>query len=161
MAGNRKTTPQYRANRAALMEGHPDCNWCGKEWDTTFQADHLIEHDAGGDDSMSNLVSSCRRCNASRGATYVNNKTAQRISARNQALNKKPNEKENPPETIFLGNQSTLWRGAVPTMTRAISLNVAMMVSYEESKERLLQLQKGQTFMRSVFMGMSQRYEKL
>jgi hypothetical protein len=31
----------------------------------------------------------------------------------------------------------------------------------EESKERLLQLQKGQTFMRSVFMGMSQRYEKL
>jgi len=32
---------------------------------------------------------------------------------------------------------TALWRGAVPTMTRAISLNVAMMVSYEESKERL------------------------
>jgi solute carrier family 25 oxoglutarate transporter 11 len=32
---------------------------------------------------------------------------------------------------------TALWKGAVPTMTRAISLNMAMMVSYEESKERL------------------------
>ena len=28
-----------------------------------------------------------------------------------------------------------LWAGAVPTMTRAVSLNVAMMVSYESAKE--------------------------
>lgn len=33
---------------------------------------------------------------------------------------------------------TALWKGAVPTMTRAISLNMAMMVSYEESKERLV-----------------------
>ena len=32
---------------------------------------------------------------------------------------------------------TSLWRGAVPTMSRAISLNMAMMVSYEEAKERL------------------------
>ena len=32
---------------------------------------------------------------------------------------------------------TALWRGAVPTMTRAISLNMAMMVSYEEAKERI------------------------
>lgn len=32
-----------------------------------------------------------------------------------------------------------LWAGAVPTITRAISLNVAMMVSYEEAKERLVE----------------------
>jgi solute carrier family 25 oxoglutarate transporter 11 len=32
---------------------------------------------------------------------------------------------------------TSLWRGAVPTMSRAISLNVAMMVSYEEAKERI------------------------
>lgn len=31
-----------------------------------------------------------------------------------------------------------LWAGAVPTITRAISLNVAMMVSYEEAKERIV-----------------------
>ena len=30
-----------------------------------------------------------------------------------------------------------LWSGAVPTMTRAISLNVAMMVSYETAKEQI------------------------
>lgn len=30
-----------------------------------------------------------------------------------------------------------LWAGAVPTITRAISLNVAMMVSYETAKERI------------------------
>ena len=60
MAGNRKTTAQYRANRQALLEGHPDCHWCGKPWDKTFQADHLLEHDAGGDDSLSNLVPSCQ-----------------------------------------------------------------------------------------------------
>ncbi len=32
---------------------------------------------------------------------------------------------------------TALWKGAVPTMSRAISLNMAMMVSYEEAKERL------------------------
>jgi phage terminase large subunit-like protein len=99
MAGNRKITAQYKANRAALMEGHPDCYWCGKPWDKSFQADHLLEHDAGGDDSSANLVSSCPKCNASRGATYVNRKTAARQQARNEALNKPPKITEN---SIFL-----------------------------------------------------------
>jgi 5-methylcytosine-specific restriction endonuclease McrA len=49
MAGNRKQTQQYRTNRAAILEGNPDCYWgCGNK---ATQADHLIEHDAGGDDS--------------------------------------------------------------------------------------------------------------
>ena len=107
MAGNRKITPQYRANRAALMEGHPDCHWCGKPWDKTFQADHLLEHDAGGDDSSSNLVSSCAHCNASRGARYVNLKTSARQQARNQAMNAPPKITENPKNDVFLPNQST------------------------------------------------------
>lgn len=29
------------------------------------------------------------------------------------------------------------WNGATPTMARAISLNVAMLVTYDESKERI------------------------
>lgn len=33
-----------------------------------------------------------------------------------------------------------LWAGAVPTITRAISLNVAMMVSYETVKEKLAEM---------------------
>jgi len=31
----------------------------------------------------------------------------------------------------------TYWKGAMPTMARAISLNIAMLVTYEEAKERL------------------------
>ena len=34
---------------------------------------------------------------------------------------------------------TSLWKGAVPTMSRAISLNVAMMVSYETAKERIVE----------------------
>jgi len=33
---------------------------------------------------------------------------------------------------------TALWKGAVPTMSRAVALNVAMMVSYEEAKEKLV-----------------------
>lgn len=32
---------------------------------------------------------------------------------------------------------TNLWRGALPTMSRAISLNVAMLVSYDTVKEHL------------------------
>lgn len=32
-----------------------------------------------------------------------------------------------------------LWAGAVPTMTRAICLNIAMMVSYDTSKEKIVE----------------------
>jgi len=32
---------------------------------------------------------------------------------------------------------TNLWRGALPTMTRAISLNVAMLVSYDTVKDKL------------------------
>jgi len=103
MAGNRKTTQQYRQNRAALLEGNPDCYWgCGNK---ATQADHLIEHDAGGDDSTANLVPSCRTCNSKRGAIYVNNKTAQRQAARNQALNGPPKQPQNEtPKPNFLGH---------------------------------------------------------
>ena len=32
---------------------------------------------------------------------------------------------------------TAMWSGAVPTMARAMSLNVAMLVTYDECKERL------------------------
>jgi hypothetical protein len=89
------------------MEGHPDCHWCGKPWDKTFQADHLLEHDAGGTDEASNLVSSCAKCNASRGARYVNLKTSARQQARNQAMNAAPKITENLQNQIFLGKEVT------------------------------------------------------
>lgn len=38
---------------------------------------------------------------------------------------------------------TALWKGAVPTMSRAISLNCAQLVSYEASKEKLQVSMKG------------------
>ena len=67
------------------MEMKLPCHWCGTAWTTKFQADHLLEKDAGGDDSPANLVSSCARCNQIRGQRYKTNKENQRIRARNQA----------------------------------------------------------------------------
>ena len=81
---------EYRRNRQALMELKQPCYWCGTEWTSKFQADHLIEKDAGGDDSPSNLVSSCAKCNQQRGQRYQTNKANARITARHQAMNAKP-----------------------------------------------------------------------
>lgn len=33
-----------------------------------------------------------------------------------------------------------LWKGALPTVTRAIALNIGMLVSYEEAKERIAKI---------------------
>ena len=41
---------EYRKNRAALMELKLPCYWCGTPCTAKFQADHLLEKDAGGDD---------------------------------------------------------------------------------------------------------------
>ena len=60
----------------------------GKRTPST-QCDHLVELDRGGDPyDRSNLCGSCARCNSSRGATYINRKTAQRIQTRNQTTQK-------------------------------------------------------------------------
>ena len=61
----------YAANRRALLADNPPCNWCGA---VATEADHIIPHAAGGSDDLENLTPSCRRCNASRGASFVNAK---------------------------------------------------------------------------------------
>lgn len=78
--------PQYKRLRAQLLKDNPVCQWCGIN--PASQADHLVELDAGGDHSESNLVASCGKCNSARGARYVNNKTRQRIADRNEAMKK-------------------------------------------------------------------------
>jgi solute carrier family 25 oxoglutarate transporter 11 len=45
---------------------------------------------------------------------------------------------------------TSCWNGATPTMARAISLNMAMMVTYEESKERLTKLMAPGTNVRLI-----------
>jgi hypothetical protein len=89
MAGNPiYSSKQWKEVRRLVLEEDGDCHWCrlhGKRTKAT-QVDHIVELDRGGDPyDRSNLVPSCASCNSSRGATFVNNKTAQRIQARNKA----------------------------------------------------------------------------
>jgi 5-methylcytosine-specific restriction endonuclease McrA len=76
---------EYKKNRAVLMEMKQPCHWCGTPWTKGFQADHLLEKDAGGDDSLHNLVSSCAPCNQRRGQLYQTRKANARVQARNKA----------------------------------------------------------------------------
>ena len=101
MSGNPiYNTKQWRELRKQILEQDSDCHWCrlkGKRVKAT-SVDHVIEIDAGIDPyDASNLVPSCASCNSSRGARYVNQKTAQRMQKRNEASNLSFFAKENTP----------------------------------------------------------------
>lgn len=84
MARGRTTdNTEYRNNRAALLKGQPLCHWCQRK--TADTADHLVEVDRGGDNSLSNLVPACRECNSRRGTQYKNARDRQRIHDRAEA----------------------------------------------------------------------------
>ena len=57
----------YKKNKRILLAENPFCHWCGMP---ASEADHLIEVDRGGDNSLENMVSACRKCNAVRGNKY-------------------------------------------------------------------------------------------
>lgn len=84
----------YANARRRLLADNPQCHWCGN---TATEADHLVPVLNGGDNSPENLVSSCKPCNAKRGAILKNKTTAERKQKRNQTLNQKNNS-----ETVFL-----------------------------------------------------------
>ena len=76
-------TKRWKQLRTQVLQDEPVCHWCRKK--PSVQADHITELDAGGDPyERTNIVGSCASCNASRGATYINRKTATRIQKRNQ-----------------------------------------------------------------------------
>ena len=84
-------TARWKQLRRQVLDEEPECRWClarGKRTPST-QCDHIVELDRQGDPyDRSNLCGSCARCNSSRGATYINRKTAQRIQTRNQTTQK-------------------------------------------------------------------------
>jgi 5-methylcytosine-specific restriction endonuclease McrA len=54
--------------------GYTPCHWCGKPAST---ADHWpIARAEGGPDTLANLVSACRPCNARRGAELFDQRAA-------------------------------------------------------------------------------------
>jgi 5-methylcytosine-specific restriction endonuclease McrA len=76
----KRNTPEFTRNRRIVLENEPICHWCRKAPST--EADHLIESDRGGSDDLDNLVGSCKKCNATRGNSYLNNKRAAQQHAR-------------------------------------------------------------------------------
>ena len=116
----KRNTPEFTRNRLIALENEPICHWCHKAKST--EADHLIETDRGGSDDVSNLVGSCKPCNASRGNRYLNAKrTAQQHSRaehlglqQNAQKTKKPKNNDN-----FLKNEKKM----TPTPFSNISRN--------------------------------------
>ena len=66
--GKQRATSEFKRNRAKLLADEPVCHWCGIARAT--EADHLLESDAGGTNDITNLVASCKPCNARRGQSY-------------------------------------------------------------------------------------------
>jgi 5-methylcytosine-specific restriction endonuclease McrA len=62
------STRQWRSIRERILrrDGYI-CQYCGQEADTV---DHIIPRRLGGNDVDSNLFSSCRRCNLSKGGRF-------------------------------------------------------------------------------------------
>ncbi|MFZ9960585.1 MAG: HNH endonuclease, partial [Candidatus Limnocylindrus sp.] len=85
----RTSDPTYLANRRAILTGSPLCHWCGNNPAT--EADHLIEHDRGGTDDITNLVPACKQCNGRRGQHYRAKRDALIKAKREQAVNASAN----------------------------------------------------------------------
>jgi hypothetical protein len=102
---NRKQTTEYKAARQQLLAHNPACHWCG---DVATEADHLIEHDAGGSDSIDNLVPSCKPCNSRRGQMYRAKRDALRQQTREKAFFTETHITPHPSFSVFGGNQPEL-----------------------------------------------------
>ena len=63
-----RATTEFRTNRAKLLADNPLCHYCANALAT--EADHVIESDRGGGNELSNLVASCKPCNARKGQAY-------------------------------------------------------------------------------------------
>ena len=99
-------TKRWKQLRIQVLQDEPVCHWCRKK--PSVQADHITELDAGGDPyERTNIVGSCASCNASRGATYINRKTAQRIQNRNKISFTDKQTIPMPPSLISPNQQET------------------------------------------------------
>lgn len=84
MTTRRTFTEEYKRNRKELLRDHPTCHWCKRRPAT--EADHVIPHDAGGPDTLDNLVPACKPCNSERGTRYLNAKRTRTQQERNKAI---------------------------------------------------------------------------
>ncbi len=117
----KRNSPEFNRNRAIILEHEPICHWCRRAPST--EADHLIESDRGGTDDLDNLVGSCKKCNATRGNRYLNQKRSAQQHARSEHLRldqqttKKPKLEKNDLDFFTKSNATT------PTPSCYISTN--------------------------------------
>ena len=81
--GKEHSNPEYKRNRAIIMQGKPSCNYCGKPADTV---DHIVALMNGGDHSLDNLTPCCARCNNLKGHKEVKQRNATTSHARAEAM---------------------------------------------------------------------------
>ena len=110
----KRNSPEFMRNRRIVLEHEPICHWCKRAPST--EADHLIEVDRGGTDDIENLCGSCKKCNATRGNSYLNAKRSAQQHSRAEllGLDQKPKNTQN-----FLKNQKIM----TPTPFSDISMN--------------------------------------
>ena len=94
---NEYSTKKYKTARAELLADNPLCHWCKRAPAT--ELDHLIETDKGGsiDDGY---VAACKPCNSRRGAQHLNNRRANQVQARNQAMTGQRQNQKNTTEFL-------------------------------------------------------------
>jgi 5-methylcytosine-specific restriction endonuclease McrA len=77
------SNPEYKRNRAIIMQGKPNCNYCGKPANTV---DHIVALMNGGDHSLDNLTPCCAKCNNIKGHKEVKQRNATTSHARAEAM---------------------------------------------------------------------------
>ena len=95
-SNKRTANPAYRKRRAELLRDKPLCHWCKRRPAT--EADHVVPYDIAGDDTE--LVPSCKPCNAKRGAIYKARKNAKRNTKQQKVFF---NANELPKHQIYKG----------------------------------------------------------
>ena len=103
----RTSDPAYRAARAQLLAHNPACHWCGG---IATEADHLIEHDRNpdGNADITNMVASCKPCNARRGQVYKAKRDAIAKQKREQSFFGATTLPPTPSFVVFGENQPEL-----------------------------------------------------
>ena len=81
--GKEHSNPEYKRNRAIILQGKPTCNYCDKPADTV---DHIVALMNGGDHSLDNLQPCCAQCNNKKGHKEVAQRNRSVSHARAEAM---------------------------------------------------------------------------
>jgi len=80
--GKEHSNPEYKRNRAIILQGKPTCNYCDRPADTV---DHIVAIMNGGGHDLDNLQPCCAQCNNRKGHKEVaqRNRSVSVIGGRN------------------------------------------------------------------------------